>query len=122
MTLLSRRGYARHSGRSWGAVWKAIRDGRITVRDDGLIDSDVADREWAANTNEMMQRDHPSPGDPDDQILTALEVRYLDSLTDAELKRFERDDPLTPAEVAKYRRKWKLARTRRGKRSQRPGR
>ncbi len=47
--LLSRRAYAKRRGCSHVAVLKAIREGRISTVD-GMIDPDLADREWAANT------------------------------------------------------------------------
>ena len=50
MAILSQRAYARHRGVNLSAVQKAIRKGRISTLPDGRIDSDVADREWAANT------------------------------------------------------------------------
>lgn len=45
------REYARHRGLTLGAVQKAIRDNRIFVNENGKIDSDAADRDWAANTD-----------------------------------------------------------------------
>jgi len=48
---MSLRGYARHRGCSLKAVQKAIAAGRITKTPDGKIDSDVADQQWAANTD-----------------------------------------------------------------------
>lgn len=45
------RQYARHRGVTLGAVQKAIRDGRIFVNENGKIDSEIADRDWAANTD-----------------------------------------------------------------------
>lgn len=45
------RQYARHRGVTLGAVQKAIRDGRIFVNANNKIDSEVADRDWAANTD-----------------------------------------------------------------------
>lgn len=51
MALYSVRGYAKHRGVSHPAVLKAIDSGRIPLRKDGKIDSTVADRAWALNTN-----------------------------------------------------------------------
>lgn len=47
---LTRADYARARGCDESAVRRAIRDGRISVLDDGTIDPDRADAEWAANT------------------------------------------------------------------------
>lgn len=55
MALMSMRAYANQRGVSPEAVSKAVRTGRISTVTDAKgkrwIDSDVADREWAANTN-----------------------------------------------------------------------
>jgi hypothetical protein len=45
------RAYARHRGVTLGAVQKAIRDGRIYLNANNKIDSEVADRDWAENTD-----------------------------------------------------------------------
>ena len=53
--------YAKHRretglpGGSPPAVTYAVRDGRITITPEGLIDSDQADRQWAANTDPRSQ-------------------------------------------------------------------
>lgn len=47
---LSIRAYARHRGVSDTAVHKAIRAGRITTLADGTLDAQIADEEWAKNT------------------------------------------------------------------------
>ena len=47
---MSLRAYARHRGCTLKAVQKAIDSGRISTRDDGQIDSEAADKEWARNT------------------------------------------------------------------------
>jgi hypothetical protein len=47
---LSIRAYARHRGVSDAAVRKAITAGRVTPEDDGTIDPERADAEWARNT------------------------------------------------------------------------
>lgn len=49
--LMGYREYARHRGVSLGAVQKALRDGRITANEEKKIDSAVADRDWAINTD-----------------------------------------------------------------------
>lgn len=51
MPLMTQAAYARRRGVSAVAVHKAIKKGRITLRPDGKIDSDVADREWAENSD-----------------------------------------------------------------------
>ena len=56
------RAYARHRGVTPAAVRKAIKSGRIAVVN-GKIDPDVADRDWAANTDETKPRNSVS-GDP----------------------------------------------------------
>lgn len=62
MPLMSQRAYARHRaerglpGTTHRAVQKAIQAGRIQVTDDGLIDSELADRQWAANSSEGHRR------------------------------------------------------------------
>jgi len=59
---LSQREYAAHrkalglSGQSHAAVGKAIKTGRITARPDGKIDAEIADRQWASETNSALQR------------------------------------------------------------------
>ena len=50
MAILSIRAYARHRGVVHSAVQKAVETGRIPRLPDGRIDSEVADREWQANT------------------------------------------------------------------------
>src|SRR5437870_13277640 len=50
MEPMSLRAYARHSGVSLRAVQKALKSGRITEREDGRLDAEVADASWARNT------------------------------------------------------------------------
>ncbi len=50
MAIMSQRAYARQRGVAVYAVQVAIKTGRISTTPDGQVDSDVADREWAANT------------------------------------------------------------------------
>jgi hypothetical protein len=47
---ISIRAYARHRGVTDTAVRKAIQAGRITPEDDGTIEPNRADRDWARNT------------------------------------------------------------------------
>lgn len=50
MEPLSLRGYAKHRGVSLKAVQKALASGRITKREDGLVDPETADLNWSRNT------------------------------------------------------------------------
>jgi len=50
MAIMSLRAYARHRDVDLFSVQTAIKKGRISTLPDGKIDSDVADREWEANT------------------------------------------------------------------------
>ncbi|MDP2735777.1 MAG: hypothetical protein Q8P12_06235 [bacterium] len=49
--LLTMNAYAKRRGVSHTAVAKAVRTGRISRTAEGLIDPEVADREWEENTN-----------------------------------------------------------------------
>ena len=48
---LSIRAYAKHRGVTEGAVRKAIKSGRISKKDNGKIDPNLADKEWSKNTD-----------------------------------------------------------------------
>lgn len=48
--LLSNRAYARHRGCSETSVRKALKSGRISREENGLIDPKKADEDWAKNT------------------------------------------------------------------------
>ena len=61
MPVLSLRAYAKHRGVSHTAVQKAIRSGRITTNDEGLVDSERADAEWNAKTRPGQGRAKPTP-------------------------------------------------------------
>ncbi len=50
MAVMSQRQYSSHKGLSRAAVQKAISTGRISTLPNGMIDSEMADREWEANT------------------------------------------------------------------------
>lgn len=83
--LLSQLAYAKHRGVTHGAVAKAIKSGRLkkslVTGDDGKlrINPTLADKEWASNTSQAMQRTpaetpaavshkpdaKPKPGKPD---------------------------------------------------------
>jgi hypothetical protein len=47
---MSLRAYARYRGVSLRAVQKALKTGRISAREDGRLDADIADTNWARNT------------------------------------------------------------------------
>jgi pyruvate/2-oxoglutarate dehydrogenase complex dihydrolipoamide acyltransferase (E2) component len=47
---MSLRAYARHRGVSLRAVQKALQSGRISAREDGRLDAEAADLNWARNT------------------------------------------------------------------------
>jgi hypothetical protein len=51
MAVMSQRQYSVHKGLSRAAVQKAISTGRISTLTNGMIDSEMADREWEANTS-----------------------------------------------------------------------
>lgn len=48
---LSIRAYAKHRGVTEGAVRKAIKQGRISKKDNCKIDPNLADKEWSKNTD-----------------------------------------------------------------------
>ena len=50
MEPMSLRAYAKHRGVSLRAVQKAIASGRISKREDGRLDAEAADANWARNT------------------------------------------------------------------------
>ena len=50
MEPMSLRAYARHRGVSLRAVQKALKSGRISTREDGRLDAEVTDANWARNT------------------------------------------------------------------------
>src|SRR5271168_472174 len=50
MEPMSLRAYARHRGVSLRAVQKALASGRIAAREDGRLDAEAADTNWARNT------------------------------------------------------------------------
>jgi hypothetical protein len=63
MPLVGIRAYARHRGVSHTTVLKAIASGRVTAKG-GKLDPKVADRQWAASTNQSKPRNTVS-GNPD---------------------------------------------------------
>jgi hypothetical protein len=64
--------YAAHRGVAFPVVQRAIAAGRIKLSEDNLIDTEVADREWTANTDQSKIRKPPavagSPGGPPSEI------------------------------------------------------
>lgn len=75
MALMGQREFARHMGVSLGAVQKAIRSGRITVNEDGKIDSERAAQDWQRNTDEsrrsftdLSRRRVPAVDDDSDEL------------------------------------------------------
>ena len=50
MPVMSQRAYSRQRGVSASTVQKAIASGRIHTLPNGQIDSEIADAEWARNT------------------------------------------------------------------------
>ena len=60
---ITRAEYARRRGVSAPAVTKAVKTGRISVGADGLLDPEVADREWAENTGKRADVPTPATGD-----------------------------------------------------------
>ena len=75
MEPLSLRGYAKHRGVSLKAVQKALASGRITKRDDGLIDPDVSDANWAHNTGPRPQPSQkPASASPHHNVQHHAEV------------------------------------------------
>jgi len=58
---MSLRGYARHRGVSLRAVQKALKSGRINAREDGRLDADLADTNWARNTAPRPQSSSKTP-------------------------------------------------------------
>jgi len=52
---MSQRAYARYRGVTLGAVQKALKSGRVHLVD-GLVDSEMADREWKRNTEPLQQQ------------------------------------------------------------------
>jgi hypothetical protein len=57
--LMKLREYARHRGCGLQSVQFAIRTGRISCEANGLIDSEIADDAWLANTRATMARPCP---------------------------------------------------------------
>lgn len=59
MPMMGYREYARHRNCRLNAVQNAIKSGRIKATPDKRIDSEAADRDWAAMTDPAQQRKEP---------------------------------------------------------------
>ncbi len=66
MAIVGLREYARHRCTSLSTVQKAISSGRISTLPNGMIDSDVADREWRENTEVRPKGSRKKRHDDDD--------------------------------------------------------
>lgn len=71
--------YAKHRGVDHQAVRRAIRENRISQRPDGTIDSEVADKEWYANTDPTLAR-----GDAAKAALEKAADEFLSTEDDSE--------------------------------------
>jgi phage terminase Nu1 subunit (DNA packaging protein) len=91
---MSQREYAKRRGVSHVAVQRAINSGRLkdSVQDRRIIDPDLADREWDANTDQTWK---PTDGSPDMAAASAKEKFWKANL--AELKYREAAGELLPA-------------------------
>lgn len=87
MTLISQAEYARRRGCSKQAVSKAVKAGRVTLID-GQIDPEIADREWARNTDPEQQE----RGAPEQFEITQARVQA--SAHEAEPPVVREDNPL----------------------------
>jgi len=54
MAIMSQRAYAQYRGVRHSAVQKAIGSHRISTLENGQIDSDTADQQWAQNTRQQV--------------------------------------------------------------------
>lgn len=83
--LMSYSAYAKHRGCSIEAVMRAVESGRIKVKagkkGERVIDPEVADKEWAENTDPMMQRAHRTDPSalPNASALSEAELEADDS-------------------------------------------
>lgn len=89
MALMGVREYGRHRNVSHVAVLKALRSGRISQNADGWIDSEQADRDWAANTHPAPKAPHAIPVEATAGFARARTVRehYEALLTKLEYER-----------------------------------
>lgn len=68
--LITQAAYARRRNVSRAAVAQAVKAGRITVFDDGLIDPSVADVQWQKNTRARVDAGRASSGVGPGQFIT----------------------------------------------------
>lgn len=100
MSSMSMRAYARYRGVSVEAVSKAVKQKRISCRRDekgqALINPEVADREWAANSDQSKVRENlkrepeaPPPEDEEPQKPGYAQFRAIRESYAARLSRLE---------------------------------
>jgi len=76
---ISKSAYARHRGLSEAAIRKAIKSGRISQTANGKIDPDMADQEWATNSNPAHSK-APLPNTEDEKRRSSsAQVSYQQS-------------------------------------------
>ena len=108
MALMQVTQYAQHRGVQLRAVQFALERGRIHRNAEGLIDSDLADREWEENTNAAQARPGRKPRkDPAESLMRGGNVagqeptvgltsfnsaRTIKEIYDAKLKKLEHDE------------------------------
>jgi len=78
---LSIRAYAKHRGVTEGAVRKAIKYGRISKKDNGKIDPNLADSQWSKNTDPISAPSNPLSVGPSYQQSRAIKEAYNAKLT-----------------------------------------
>lgn len=89
MEPMSLRAYARHRGVSLRAVQKALKSGRISAREDGRLDADVADASWSRNT-----APRPLPASKPARVLSSPQsVHHHSDAPHSEVPRREASDP-----------------------------
>jgi hypothetical protein len=72
--------YARHRGVADIVVHTAVRSGRIKRNPNGLIDSDVADQQWEANTQKPTGSARGRYKEPEDRAVEAVPgITYSDA-------------------------------------------
>lgn len=95
MALITQAEYARRRGCSKQAVSKAVKAGRLTLID-GLIDPEIADREWARNTDP----DQQERGAPEQFEVTQLRASGV-SAADKSDEQSGASDPVLVREKAR---------------------
>lgn len=94
MTLITQAEYARRRGCSKQAVSKAVKAGRVTLID-GMIDPEIADREWARNTDPEQQE----RGAPEQFEITQARVQASAQQPPAAAEKAESDPLLVNAKT-----------------------